>query len=343
MATDALGRALVRVVETLRSLHGESTRPHAVVAALDAISGEAGIPIFALSEYGPAHRGTHVALIDLPDGATVSVGLCPPDADPWILLAARSWSERDVLQVDGAPLCIQDVIRYLDSMWRDRNVLKQLVDLGIVRNEIQRRRITVAPADVDSAVDALRRGLGLLGAEATRTWLAERGMQEVDLEAYGADHAAIRKLRSQVIDPREIEELLASHRHVASEIEVLRARFVTRDDARRFASWPPPADAPLSEYRAMAGSRCSRLEIVRLRAASWATIFETTSISVGDVIERPDGDYFTVFVVLAVGEATSEDELRDQIEQLLFSRWLERRRATAKVEWYWGKGPVDAC
>lgn len=92
----------------------------------------------------------------------------------------------------------------------------------------------------------------------------------------------------------------------------------------------------------MAGPRCSGLEIVRLRPGTWDSNSETAPISVGDVIERPDGDLFAVSFVLAVGETASEEELRDQIEQFLFSRWLKDRRESADVEWYWGKGVVDA-
>jgi len=336
MTDGLLGMALARVADRLAVAHAAPT-PHAVVAAwLTEVTRETGLPITALTETAPEHRGLHVAVLDLPDGASLSLGFCPPLADPWLLLAARSWSERDVLRVDGTPLRIHDVIRFLDSMWRDRDLLRQLVDLCIVRDEIRRRGLTVDDVEIQEATDALRRGMGLTSAEATYRWLEERGLTEGDLEGYGRDHAMIARLRAEVVPPPAVDLRCTAQPAAGDELTVLRARFATRTAATAFSKSAPPIDAPLARLIEGLDLGCLGFEIAVIRRLA-LPVPARAAAYLGAAIEHAHGDQHWVTVVLAVRPGGDDAHLRDIVEQELFEEWLAQRRARSKIEWYWGK------
>jgi putative peptide maturation system protein len=200
MADDTIRELLPDIADTLTASHARRETPADLSARLAALGRARGIRVTLVSD-----AGSHLVRIERPDGGTLSVGYCPPDAEPWILLGSRSWSEREVLRVDGMPIDVADVIRFFDEMWRDRDILRRLVDVGLIRLECRRLALEVGDDELQDALDAVRRGLGLHTAEVTHAWLRERGLDHAALEAYAHDHALVRKLRDTVV-PRERDD-----------------------------------------------------------------------------------------------------------------------------------------
>lgn len=340
MLPDPLARTLSLVADTLRRAHESSTPNTDVCASLAAIAAETGTTIGAVTDEGPERQSLHVALVDLADGATISLGFCPAEVEPWILLGSRSWSERDVLSVDGTPLRIQEVIRYLDGIWRDRALRTQLVNLCIVRDEIRRRCIEVADVEIQAAADALRRGLGLCSAEETMRWLDQRGMSVGDFEQCAVDHAMLAKLRTTIVTPADVQRCLEERRALTDELTVMRATFSDPLAARALLE---PRDDLTREglgAAALLERGCASITISRINRSALSEELRGDSLGVGDRRAVVTDDCTTVWIVL---ECRSVDDraCRDAVEQLLFDEWLAERRRSASIEWHWGKRELD--
>lgn len=133
-------------------------------------------------------------------GATTSLSWTPPSAVPWSLRGSRRTEESTLLRVNGIELSVEEAIWHLDILWEDAALVRKLVDVCLVRQELQESPVTLSTPQLQGAIDGFRRSRGLLTAEATEQWMRIHGLDHQSLEDLVAYEASVVLLRQRVAD-----------------------------------------------------------------------------------------------------------------------------------------------
>ena len=165
-------------------------------------------------------------LLTCEDRGTISLSWTPPSTVPWVLRGARRSSESVLLSVDGVPMTVEDAMAHLDVLWGQTALLDRLVNAAVVQRVLSERPVSLSAAQLQSAVDAVRRSRGLLTAEATRRWLDERGLTHGGLERLARWEAELAGLRDRVT-AGQVPGWLAEHPGAGVRV---RCTTVTVDD-----------------------------------------------------------------------------------------------------------------
>lgn len=276
-----------------------------------------------------------------PTHGTISLSVAPPDQLPIPLRSLTRWDDSDIVRVDGRRLGFDDVLVVLDSIWSDRRLLDRIVDLALLRRELEREPVHIGDDELQQAVDELRAARGLITPEATERWLAARSMTLYELEQL-------------VIGERNAVHL--RRRLVGAEARDRVAAGSARYDRVALAAFPVDtaelADAVVAEVagggdflriaeRVLAGRRGEH-------RGSRSLLFETfhrwevTAHGGGAIAEgavlvamlRGAGPY-----VVKIGDvrAADLDAAIAAAEDELFADWLRTRREAARIEWHWGR------
>ncbi|OPG12006.1 TIGR04500 family putative peptide maturation system protein [Microbispora sp. GKU 823] len=271
-------------------------------------------------------------LIPVGDG-TVSVAFAPDRALPWPLRGSRNSGEQVVVRVDGMEVAMEQAMAVLDELWSDASVASRLVDAALVAQELSDDPVDLSPAELQDALDAFRRARGLLTVEATRAWMAERGLDHAGLEHIVAQEAGIARLRRRVAGDRA-DGLFAADPRSYERLSVLSLRYPRLEAARAAAARlrnggaDPLASAAAETLDHGADARLHRLFRAELGPGA-------ADAAPGDVL-GPYGPDPVVTHVVEVRPAVLDGATRRGIEQRLFDDWLAERRREARVEWVWG-------
>lgn len=278
-------------------------------------------------------------LLTDPGRGTTSLAYCPDRALPWPLIGGQWAGDRVVLRVDGVAVELDEVIAQLHVL-RDDPVADRLVAGAVIRQELAAEPVTLTAAELQAATDAFRRARGLLTAEATERWLNRRGLTHRELERQVGAEAAVERLRARIVTGR-VEPYLTRHRRELDAVRLWRVSFA---DAAA-------ADAAVAEITAGAGvlpvleaayargvdlTLPGHPEVVRrdeLTSAQADAVFEAAPGATLGPFEA--GGRHELLRVLAREPATLDPATERLIERRLFARWLERKVAEARVEWFW--------
>ncbi len=330
---------IVEVIAALRALSRSSATPAQAAVQLRALAG----PRVELVHERDAATDRYQldAIVELADGAAV-VRYCPDRGAPFVLRGAERMTDRDLVQVDGEVMSVSEAIALLDFIWRERPVMRRLLDACLLQAALRADPVELCDDQVQAALDAIRAANGLYSAEATRRWMAERGITHEALEARAADQAAIRALRDRVVGAA-VAGHFAAHR--AEYDGATLARVALPDDPEHrarvehavargmdltallglavAAGYAPPEDAPV----------VARVRRRELTGALCAAVFDAQSGRLHVVREPPR---ITVVHVFAVHPAELDDATAELIAAELFDDWLAQRRSRARIEWNWG-------
>ncbi|OPG09440.1 TIGR04500 family putative peptide maturation system protein [Microbispora sp. GKU 823] len=208
----------------------------------------------------------HYDLLVTTAGGTVSLAFAPDRALPWPLRGSHHTSEQVLLRVNGMEVTMEHAVAVLDVLWTDPSLAARLVDASLVEQELALDPVELPAAELQQALDAFRRARGLLTVEATREWMAERGLDHGRLEEVVAAEAAVARLRARVAGDR-VEEVFAASPGDYDRLSVLALRYPdpaaaregpygspARDPARTRSPWPPGRPSS-TEREARCGSR----------------------------------------------------------------------------------------
>jgi putative peptide maturation system protein len=239
-------------------------------------------------------------------------------------------------------LTVQDAVALLDFVWEDRQIVMRLVDMCVIRGELERNPILLSAADIQDALDTFRAKRGLLTARSTVHWMKERGLTQERLENLAADQERVRRLRKSVTT-NQIEHYFDGHRDEFSRVAVL----LVPVDARSAVAITGPAEIEAAARVAVGRSLRDR------RAASPTFTTVTNSHPWRDLVVgvfgtpvgavcgpyQRDGEAWYALVMDRVAPSL-EPGTRDSIEKILFDEWLANRRRKARIEWFWGRSDV---
>jgi putative peptide maturation system protein len=333
------------VLERLQLIAGEGLAPAEAQRALPRVPEERpGLALELVWDDARDGCGRHYdVLMRLPEGGTLSLSWCPPVDVPWPLRGARRFGDADLLRVDDAVLTVGEAIGRMDTMLVDQSLGTRLVDACLARAELARHPVEVTPAELQRTMDAFRRTHQLHSVRACREWMARRGLDQAQFEALIADHAAVAGLRRRVTADA-IPAFFEAHRAAfdratVAVIEYHDASLATAVCEALSAGrmhFLEAAQAALAAAASHGDSQAPLLHSLQrgLAPEPWVQAVFAAGVGRWSGPLECDGR-LRLAQVLALTPARLDAATREAVASLLFARWLDERRAAARIEWLW--------
>lgn len=314
----------------LRSIDG--TAPDDALERLRALRGElVGFTVELLWEDEPVQgRVDYDLVVRAPGAGTVSLAWAPETTGvPFALRGMQRLKEAELVRVDGRSLWMHEAVALLDPFWGEAPIRQRLLDLCVLRRELEARPYRASPEELQQAVDAFRRARGLDRAEEAAAWLEREGLSlaqlEDQLEAGDLARAALR--REKVAAQAEAEFARGPERYDEVEVSAFAAA-----DAEALADEIRAGADLLAVARRGGGRRSVLVDTVRRKDLASDRAVEPGAVIAGRIAGA--GPY--VVAIGAITPARWDQETRDAVEELLFRRWLDDAVRGAHVEWNWG-------
>lgn len=280
------------------------------------------------------------------DRGTYSLSYCADEETPWAVRGTQRINETLVVRVNDEPVYIHQAITSLDHAWHTLHIGRHFMDMCLVDKELRVNPVDVTDEELDEAMTEFRRRRRLFTVAQVERWMREHGTPQVQLEAHLRDEVARAKLRLRVAAGRE-EGYFQQHGAGFDRVQVARIHVSDADEALRLYEQlrqAPETFLRVAQERFLAGGpeagpedglfvTLQRRELHREQAE---LLFAGKP---GQVIApMPSGEGYEVLQVLRFAPAQLDDATRQQIRNVLFEEWLDERRRTARVEWFWGAG-----
>ncbi|MFI6922188.1 TIGR04500 family putative peptide maturation system protein [Nonomuraea spiralis] len=275
----------------------------------------------------------HALLIKDGDGATISLSWCADRALPWPLRGVHRAGEHLLLRVNGIETPVARAIACLDFIWDESALSDRLIADSLVREELAEAREPLGDTALQEAMDAFRRARGLLTGAATRAWMDRNRISHQELEELVALEAAVAALRSRVAAGR-VEDWFAEHGAELDAVRVARAVFVTEPAVPDADGFLHAVERAFADGSARPGEVFATLRRGDLDGETAERIFGAVPGTIAGPFPVEGGHLLVK--VLAVEPAVLDETVRDLVERRIFGEWIEERRNTAKIEWFWG-------
>jgi putative peptide maturation system protein len=306
----------------------------------------------ALRERHPAHwmnmvweRETfgdviHYDILIGSEGDTLSLSYCADEETPWPVRGLQRINESLVVRVNDDPIYIHQAITSLDYAWHTLHVSRHLIDMSLIDQELRLRPVEVTDEELAEALTAFRRKRRLFTVAQVERWMHDHGTTQVQLETHLRDDVARAKLRARVSAGRE-DAYFHDHRADFDRVQV--ARLYTPSEEQALKLHAQLRERP-EDFLAVAqtcflergqeDSLFMTLQRGELHPEQAELLFSTRPGQV--TLPVPSGDGYELAQVLAFVPARLDAVTRQQVRDALFEQWLEERRRTARVEWFWG-------
>jgi putative peptide maturation system protein len=343
---DILRKAVQDTLEYLLALQHNGVRPREARARLQPLRGRnPGLQIDLLAEEESYDGSVHYdALLRRAGEGTVSLSYCPDRAVPWPLRGVHRWNEGDLVRVNTHVLQVEAAIACLDFIWNEAPTIERLVNLCIIREELDRQPIDLTDAELQDAMDRFRAAKKLFKAEDTIEWLDRHGMSHEKLESYVAESAIVPKLRDRVAGGR-VEEYFGRHARDFDTARIARLDVADREEAQELAG--EIRGGALDFYMAAErlfeladGGKLPKADLfgtIERRHAEPALRDRLFSSSPGEMVGPvATGTGHALIRVLEIRAGELDDRTRVAVQDILFDEWLAGRRQAAEIEWCWG-------
>jgi putative peptide maturation system protein len=324
----------------LKDLASHRAQPPEALACLGQLRAEhPGVALELVWEEEAAEARYHYDLLIVQPGeGTLSLSLTADDGVPFPLRGLQKWKEMEVVRVDGRSLWMFEAAPLLDPLWGEARIHDRLIELCLLRRELETHPVRISDQELQAAVDELRRTRALDTAEATERWLADHGLTLAGLEELLDYELAVKAVRRRVLGDRAHEVFLAE----PSRYDAIFVLALPDKDAPALAAEVRAGSAFYSvAERVLAGraegSRPDRSLL--FESLHRADIAADAPLEPGAVLSarlRGTGPY--LILVRQVSPAAWNEATRRAIEDVLFQEWLRERRQRAHIEWNWGRG-----
>lgn len=271
---------------------------------------------------------------------TYSISYCADEETPWAVRGTQRINESLVVRVNDDPVYIHQAITSLDHAWQTLHIGRHLIDTSLIARELTLNPIDVTDEELADALTRFRRRRRLFSVAQVETWMREHGTTQVQLEAHLRDEVARDGLRRRVAAGREAA-YFQDHRADFDRAQVARIQVADREQAERLY------DRLRREPSMFLQAAQERFLTDRVDDAPFVTVLRRDlsaeraasmfGAEPGQVIEPfTTGDGFEIVQVLRFLPAELDAGARGQIRDILFEEWLEEKRRSARVEWFWG-------
>jgi putative peptide maturation system protein len=287
-------------------------------------------------------------LITHASSGTVSMSYCPDRALPWPFRGGQRASERLLLRVNRAEMELDNAIACLDFLWDESPLAERLVTACLLREELEQHPVELDETELQHAMDAFRRARGLLTTAATRQWMARRCLSHRDLEELVAGEAAVARLRKRKTAGR-VRRYFERSRCGLDSFRVAELVFASRVEAGRAAAEiQAGCDFYAGAERALAAGVASSpggfIRTLRRDELPPQVAEHAANAPTGTTIGPCSTAHgHSLIRVLAVERAVLDEPTTELIERRLFADWLDERRRSARIEWFWGNAARTAA
>ncbi|MEN3536406.1 TIGR04500 family putative peptide maturation system protein [Microbispora sp. ZYX-F-249] len=282
-------------------------------------------------------RAGYDLLLAHPEGGTVALSAEVDDGVPWLVDHSTHWAAGKVLSVDGHELPVATALFTLRALGaRDPRLHERLVDHCVLLGEIEGDPEPLTAAEKQRAADGFRLRRGLTTRTRTLEWLAETGMSEEAFRNHVETQARIARVRERFAGE-------PARRHLAEHPE----HFTVRRAAWVTGPRPEPLRALLHGPAAEFANRVTTAllppgDAAGLRLEAAATLTPRLPEPLRDVPAGAaagpvphDGGYLAGVVYEVVPPDPEAPEVLDAARDAAFQAWLDERRRTAEIRWFW--------
>lgn len=283
------------------------------------------------------------ALVRTPSaGKTMSLSVCRDGDLPWVLRGLQRWRDSELLRVNDVTLSVEQAITELDLLWNNPGLMQRLIDGCIVEGELKRRDIHVSAADVQSALNSMRRQRGLHTVAALQAWMDSTGISRETLQEIATTLARKARLRDMIAAARmseslntQLDEIKVAILEVGSEADAMHAAEIVRSGSRQLLEAG-------QELFLQAPHRHAQVSLREDARHALAADVEGCELYAGAVHVQSAGDVYRVIHVLAVKAAQPGPQTTQRLKAMLFQDWLAEQRRAARIEWFWGEAQRTA-
>ncbi|WP_084518043.1 TIGR04500 family putative peptide maturation system protein [Microtetraspora niveoalba] len=345
----AFGTDLADAVTLLRGL---PTTPEMVGDAYDLVRGWSSRRPWLRAQLvvdeppGTARVGYDL-LLEHPEDGSVALSAETADGVPWLVDHSTHWAAANVLSVDGIGLSIAAALSTIRALGaRDRQLHERLVDHRILLTEMDGDTEPLTVAETQRAADEFRRRRGLTGRARTLDWLAEAGMSEEAFWSHVKTQALIGRVRERFAG-EPARRYLAEH---PDEFTVRSAAWVTgpRPEALHVL-----LDGPVAQFTdrvttallptrhaghpAVAGAEDRRLHLEAAATLTPRLPEPLRGLPAGTAIGPVpyDGGHLAGVVYEVLPPDPEAQEVLDAARDAAFQAWLDERRRTSHIRWFW--------
>lgn len=284
-------------------------------------------------------------LMHLCGEGSVSLSFCPEQTLPWPLRGVHRWSDKHLVRVNNNVLTVGEAIVHLDFIWHESSLMNRLIDICIIRQELEEEPVNISDDDVQLAMDTFRQSNKLYKAEDTYQWMKQHGMTHEKLEALVTDNVKVAKLKDRIVG-NDIEDYFQEHKADFDSVYI--AQFELESERVAFEIYEQIRTGKISFYEAIeqhflsiTKKYCDRPNLVfsvtqreHLPSNKAQAIFTAQP---GDILE-PIGteNGYLIVNIISFSPATLDRETSNFIKSILFQAWLAKHREEAKIEWNWG-------
>ena len=236
---------------------------------------------------------------------------------------------------------MQDAVAHLDVVWNTAPIMNRLIDVALLREELERDAVELSDEELQRGLDGLRRIHKLYDTETTQRWMEQRGLTHEQLEELVADNLTYLKVRERVTGGR-VERYFEEHGPELASAHVAQLECLDEDNAHRLHHQILAGELDFFEaaqQHFLAAPAQVRLGLTTLRRCEAAPELAAAVFAAqpGDIVGPVRvGERHVIARVMSVIPARLDEPTRTAIEAILFEAWLAERRQTAIVTWLWG-------
>jgi putative peptide maturation system protein len=341
----SLEKGLFEGFNYLQNLVTEKVQPKAARSLLGGLrERHPNINMDLLFQEEPYDRTIHYDLLlhEVGEGS-VSLSFCPEHTLPWPLRGAHSSREQDLVKVNELLITVGDAIAQIDFIWNEQALATQIINQGLIFQELQENPIDLTDAELQAAMNDFRILHKLFTASTTQQWMKERGLTHDRFEVLVQDYASVAKLRKQVT-AESVKAYFQQHQSTFESAQV--AYVILSDWQSTQIMFESITQQKVSFFAALEIQLASNSKHIieqslleRSHYQDWPfpkdAVFASASIGeVLDPVKTEKG--FALIKVIDRIAATLTPDIEIVIQDLLFQEWLASKRQEASVEWYWG-------
>jgi putative peptide maturation system protein len=285
------------------------------------------------------------ALLHLCGEGSISLSFCPEETLPWPLRGVHRWSDKHLVRVNNHVLTVGEAIVHLDFIWQESSLMNRLIDICIIRQELEEQPVNISDDDLQLAMDTFRHSNQLYKAEDTYQWMKQHGMTHEKLEGLVADNAKVAKLKDRIAE-NLVEDYFQEHQANFETASIAKLEIESEPIASQI--YEQIRTGKIDFYEAMEqhfittkefqGDRSNSIFSLTQRGHCPSNLAQAIfNAKPGDILEPiGTGNGYIIVRVLSFLPATLDRDTYNSIKSILFQAWLAKHREEAKIEWNWG-------
>jgi putative peptide maturation system protein len=284
-------------------------------------------------------------LLHLCGEGSISLSFCPEQTLPWPLRGVHRWSDKHLVRVNNNVLTVGEAIVHLDFIWQESSLMNRLIDICIIRQELEERPVKISDEDLQLAMDTFRQSNQLYKAEDTYQWMKQHGMTHEKLEGLVVDNAKVAKLKERIAE-NLVEDYFQEHQANFETAYIAKLEIESKPIASQI--YEQINTGKIDFYEAMEQQfietqkslcdRSSSIFSITQRGDRPVNLAQTIfNAKPGHILEPIcTGKKYLIVRVLSFLPATLDRQTSNSIKSILFQAWLAKHREEAKIEWNWG-------